>query len=158
MCFRLAAWRSTTSKRLVRAGCLKKQNGRTSVRPFAIAPRLFAARRITSSSSPSFSSSWPCVPPMLRSDCAFCRPDRAMSFALARDRAASKRRDGCVIASLASSPQKQSGRIFIQPLGRDPAWVSRKELQVNNWLRTQPALLLLRSLLLLLRLGHDIHP
>ena len=55
-------------------------------------------------------------------------------------------------------PQTQSGRIFIQPLGRDPAWVSRKELQVNNWLRTQPALLLLRSLLLLLRLGHDIHP
>jgi hypothetical protein len=55
-----------------------------------------------------------------------------MSFALARDRAASKRRDGCVIASLASSPQKQSGQIFIQPLGRDPAWVSRKELQVNK--------------------------
>jgi hypothetical protein len=80
-----------------------------------------------------------------------------MSFALARDRAASKRRDGCVIASRLIS-HKQSGRIFIQPLGRDPAWVSRKELQVNNWLRTQPALLLLRSLLLLLRLGHDIHP
>jgi hypothetical protein len=35
-------------------------------------------------------------------------------------------------------PKTQSGQTFVRPLGRDPAWVSRKELQVINWLRTQP--------------------
>ena len=32
-------------------------------------------------------------------------------------------------------PKTQSGRTFVQPLGRVPHGVSRKELQVNNWLQ-----------------------